>query len=205
MSRPRPPVDRLLYFTDAIVAIAATLLVLPLVDEAGTFFTAHPPPPTTEFISEHTAGLLAFAISFVVIVRLWAVHHRLFASVIAADGLLVTLDLLWAATIVFLPLPTEITASSGNDDRAAIALYVGTMLASSLVMLAVVVHLRRTADLATERPSLSAITAVTLLFAVALVVGVLLASYLPLLLLLLSGVLGQLLEGRLDSRGAERS
>jgi uncharacterized membrane protein len=198
-------VDRLLYFTDAIVAIAATLLVLPLVDEAGAFFSAQPPPPTTEFISEHSAGLLAFAISFVVIVRLWAVHHRLFASVVSADGLLVTLDLTWAATIVFLPLPTEITASSGNDDTAAIALYVGTMLASSLAMLAVVVHLRRTPDLASGRPSLAPISAVTLLFALALVVCVLLTSYLPLLLLLLSGVLGHLLEGRLDRPGYDRA
>lgn len=195
--------DRLLYFTDAIVAIAATLLILPLVDEASGFFHGDDPPPTTEFLREFAPALLAFAISFVVIVRLWAVHHRLFATVVAADGRLVSLDLAWAFTIVFLPLPTEITATSGNDDRTAIALYVGTMLVSSLVLLAIELHLRRTPDLTTHAPQISGIVAVCLLFAAALVVGVLLTSYLPLLLLLLAGLLGRALAPRLDRAVAD--
>lgn len=188
--------DRLVFFTDAIVAIAATLLVLPLVDEASTFFHQEPTPPTSDFLSDIGPSLVAFAISFAVIVRLWSVHHRLFASVVALDPALVALNMLWAFTIVFLPLPTEITAISGNDDRVAVALYIGTMLASCLVMLAIEVHLRRTPELVTSPPPLVPIVAVTLLFAAALVLGVLVAGYLPLLLLLLSGLLGRLLAGR---------
>lgn len=188
--------DRLVFFTDAIVAIAATLLVLPLVDEASSFFAPDPRPPTSEFLSEIAPSLVAFGISFAVIVRLWSVHHRLFATVVATDGALIALNMLWAFTIVFLPLPTEITAISGNDDRAAVALYIGTMLVSCLVMLALEVHLRRTPDLVTARPALEPIVAVTLLFGVALVLGVLLVSYLPLLLLLLSGLVGRVLLER---------
>ena len=188
--------DRLVFFTDAIVAIAATLLVLPLVDEAATFFRQDPPPPTSDFLSDIGPSLVAFAISFAVIVRLWSVHHRLFASVVALDPALVALNMLWAFTIVFLPLPTEITAISGNHDRTAVALYIGTMLASCLVMFAIEVHLRRTPDLVTSPPPLVPIVAVTLLFAAALVLGVLVVSYLPLLLLLLSGLVGRVLLER---------
>ncbi len=197
MSNVAPPVDRLVFFTDAIVAIAATLLVLPLVDKASEFYGGTtPPPPTWEFLSEISPSLVAFAISFAVIVRLWSVHHRLFASVVALDPALVALNMLWAFTIVFLPLPTEITAISGNDDRTAVALYIGTMLTSCLVMLAIEVHLRRTPALVTSPPPLVPIVAVTLLFAAALVLGVLVAGYLPLLLLLFTGLLGRLLAGR---------
>lgn len=195
--------DRLVFFTDAIVAIAATLLVLPLVDEASSFFAPDPQPPTSEFLSEIAPSLVAFGISFAVIVRLWSVHHRLFATVVATDGALIALNMLWAFTIVFLPLPTEITAISGNDDRVAVALYIGTMLVSCLVMLALEVHLRRTPDLVTARPRLEPIVAVTLLFGVALVLGVLLVSYLPLLLLLLSGLVGRVLLERRSGTGAD--
>lgn len=188
--------DRLVFFTDAIVAIAATLLVLPLVDEAADFFKNNPEPGTAQFLNEYGPSLLAFTISFAVIVRLWSVHHRLFASVVAADAGLVALNMLWAFTIVFLPLPTEITAISDNHDRVAVGLYIGTMLVSCLVMFAIELHLRRTPDLVSERPSLVPIVAVTLLFALALVLGVLLISYLPLLLLLLSGVVGRVLMSR---------
>ncbi len=195
--------DRLVFFTDAIVAIAATLLVLPLVDEAADFFKNSEEPGTAQFLNEYGPSLVAFTISFAVIVRLWSVHHRLFASVVAADAGLVALNMLWAFTIVFLPLPTEITAISGNHDRVAVGLYIGTMLVSCLVMFAIEVHLRHTPDLVTAPPPLAPIVAVTLLFAIALVLGVLLISYLPLLLLLLSGVVGRVLMSRRSGTGAE--
>lgn len=197
----RPPVDRLVFFTDAIVAIAATLLILPLVDEATTWFREDKAHTTSGFLGEARPGLIAFAISFVVIVRMWSAHHRLFARVVATDRHLITLDLFWALTIVFLPLPTQITALAGDDDRVAVGLYIGTMLASSVLMLLIALHLRRTPELVSDKPPIAGTVGFTLLFALALVLGVAFSSYFPLLILLLAGVVGRILEPRLEGTG----
>jgi uncharacterized membrane protein len=194
----RPSVERLLYFTDAMVAIAATLLVLPLVDEAAAYFRENGPSTTAAgFLSENGSALVAFVISFAVIARLWVSHHRLFTPITALDRGVVALDLCWAFTLVFLPLPTQITALYPTE-RSAIALYTGTMLVSSLLLLALVVHVRRTPSLASIAPPVAGCVATSVLFAAALVLGVAFTSYLPLLLLLLGGLLARVLEPRLD-------
>jgi len=200
-------VDRLLYFTDALVAIAATLLVLPLVDDASAYAKQHDALPdaswsTGAFLAQETYALLAFAISFAVIARLWFAHHRLFTQVTAADAPLAALNLLWAFTLVFLPLPTQVAAQFGTT-RGAVAFYVGTMLASSVLLTLVVVRVRRHPELreGRARPLLTPPVATSVLFGVALVVGVVFirVNYLALLLMLLSGPLEHVLEPRLDA------
>jgi uncharacterized membrane protein len=197
VTRIKPSVDRLLYFTDAMVAIAATLLVLPLVDEASAFLVEHEDATAAGFLSQEWESLLAFGISFAVIARLWVTHHRLFTPVRELDGTLVTLDMLWAFTLVFLPLPTQMTALYSNAP-STVGLYIGTMLASSLLLMGVVLHVRRTPELATTAPPLAGTVATTFLFAVAFVLGTISSSYLPLLLLLLGGVATRALRPRFD-------
>ena len=200
-------VDRLLYFTDALVAIAATLLVLPLVDAAATYIDAchlHDAVACTgsgsawEFLSDKHLAILAFVISFLVIVRLWAAHHHLFAIVTRADTTLIWLDFAWAFTIVLLPLPTELT--NLTTESSAVAFYVGTMLTSSLLLMLVVLHVRRHPELRESGrvPQLAPSVATSILFALALLIGVVKSSYFPLLVLLASGVVSSLLAPRLD-------
>src|SRR5918998_5814172 len=66
--------DRLVTFLDAVVAIAITLLVLPLVDvlpdEGGTV-------PLGDLLAEEARRFVTFLLSFAVIAQLWLVHHRL--------------------------------------------------------------------------------------------------------------------------------
>lgn len=212
-------VDRLLYFTDALVAIAATLLVLPLVDAAATYVEAcnvqdqkvcTGAGSAWEFLTDHHDAILAFVISFLVIARLWTAHHHLFSVVLKADTTLIWLDLAWAFTIVLLPLPTELTQLGNPSDpsrpqsldhgASAVAFYVGTMLASSLLLMLVVLRVRRHAELREpdRMPLLAPSVASSFLFALALVVGVIVGGYLPLLLLLAGGLLAKLISPRLD-------
>jgi uncharacterized membrane protein len=120
--------DRLIMFADAVVAIAITLLILPLVEI----------PEESEgnsvagMLSDHIGQLGAFALSFVVIARFWAAHHRMFEHAAAYDVALVQLTLAWLFTIVFLPFPTELIGS--DVARGAGPLYIGTLLASSLAL-----------------------------------------------------------------------
>ena len=120
-------------FADAVVAIAITLLVLPLLDIPGT---AKPGTSVGTMLHEHIGEIGTFLLSFVVISRLWTAHHRAFEHVRLYDSLLVRLTMLWLVTVAFLPFPTELLGSGSS--RAAVVLYIGTLLASSLVLTATI-------------------------------------------------------------------
>jgi uncharacterized membrane protein len=120
--------DRLVNLSDAVVAIAATLLVLPLVDIAGEISERG----LGELLAENSNQLLAFVISFAVICRFWLVHHSVFNRLVGFNGPLIWLNFLWLFTIVFLPFPTELVSFTGQDDSGSSALYVGTMLVTSI-------------------------------------------------------------------------
>ncbi len=185
--RSQRGLHRIVVFTDAVVAIACTLLVLPLVDLA----TQEAGVPVGRLLRSHIGQFGAFALSFVVIARLWVAHHQLFERVGAYDTVIIWLTLVWLFTVAFLPFPTAILAT--QSVRGAALLYIGTLLLSSVALAStaawVSVHpaLQRTAEPedAVDEPHWT--TAV--LFAVAFALAALAphASVWPLLLLLLSG------------------
>jgi uncharacterized membrane protein len=182
--------DRLIAFADAVVAIAITLLVLPLVDVLGS---AAPDKDLGAVLAEDAAQFGAFLLSFLVIARLWRAHHRLVEQVGAYDSAFVLVNFGWLLTVVVLPFATQVSAVYGTD-RLAIGVYIGTMTASSacLSLLSLQIwrrpHLRRTGtDIRPDLPFASLVT--TGMLAVALVIGVLVPeiNYFALLLLFLTG------------------
>ncbi|MGH1524874.1 TMEM175 family protein [Leifsonia sp. L25] len=122
--------DRLVNFSDATVAIAITLLILPLVDAAPEIARES----FGAFVSHNFWELLAFAISFAVIARFWVVHHRVFEWVRGYDGILVWLNFLWLATIAFMPFTTNVLSNSNGQRPEVYALYIGNLLAIALTM-----------------------------------------------------------------------
>jgi uncharacterized membrane protein len=130
--------DRLVNFTDAAVAIALTLLVLPLVDlgpEAAKESLGH-------VFAAHWQNILAFVISFAVIGNLWLVHHRIFELAGDYDYRLAVLDLAWLATITALPFTTNVIANASGSP-AVLGLYLGNIFAASALALALRVYLSR--------------------------------------------------------------
>ena len=193
--------DRLITFVDAVVAIAITLLVLPLVEVLGARARDM---DLAAVLADNAGQFGAFLLSFVVIARLWLAHHRLVEHVGAYDSAFILVNLGWVLTMVLLPFSTQVLAVYGRD-RPAIAVYIGTMAASSacLSVLSVLVwrrpHLRREGtDTQPHLPWGSLVTSGTLV--VALVVGILVPAinYFALLLLFLTGPV----EARLRRRGA---
>src|SRR5689334_18648081 len=73
-SSQSPGLGRVLTLTDAVVAIAMTLLVLPLVEVAGQVGTNS----IGAYLANHGNLFLSFAISFVVIYVFWAAHSVAF-------------------------------------------------------------------------------------------------------------------------------
>jgi predicted permease len=65
--------DRIVNFSDATVAIAMTLLVLPLVDFGGE---TGEHDSLWELLSENYTAIFAFVLSFLVIWSMWVNHHR---------------------------------------------------------------------------------------------------------------------------------
>ncbi len=183
--------DRLVFFTDAVTAIAITLLILPLVDSVAQT-TIH--PSTVEsFLAENLGQLGTFVLSFIVIARLWVSHHGLFEHVKSYSPRLMRINLFWAFTVVLLPLPTAIITRFPTD-RLTIAFYIGTMTLSSAALTIMALMVRRTPALEAEENPLdsgklfsNAVTTVG--FVIALVVGVVfpVINFWALLVLLLSG------------------
>ncbi len=194
MTRDRPTtrsergLDRLVTFLDAIAAIAITLLVLPLVDVLAA---AREDAELGSLLAEEVAQFGTFLLSFVVIARLWLVHHRLVEAVGGYDEAFLWVNLAWSCTVVLLPFATQVVALFGTD-RIAVATYVGTITASSACLAGMTLllrrrpHLRR-GDSAPPSPTPALVTTGTLLLA--LVLGVLLpaVNYSALLLLFLTG------------------
>jgi uncharacterized membrane protein len=190
--------ERLVFFTDAVVAIAITLLILPLVDAASNASDSNVGP--AEFLSDHYWQILAFLISFAVIARLWVAHHRLFEHIAAYNAGVVWCSLGWAFTIVVLPLPTAMTAQF-DPGPVTIGFYVGTMLASSALLTLLMLVVRRNPALqAPGNPIARNVVlnsvSTTGLFLLALVIGVLVPAlnYFALFLLVFSGPVRRLLE-----------
>lgn len=186
--------ERLLAFSDGVVAIALTLLILPLAELVPE--TAGPEATGLDVLRENVAPIGSFLLSFVVIGRFWAAHHRLFGRARTASRALVQWNLAWLLTIVVLPFPTEMVGAY-SEDPFTLRFYVATLLVSSALLSWMTVLISRTLGPA-DRAGLRAMSfggttlALVVVFVVTLVAPQL--GYWPILLLFLSPVLDRLLR-----------
>jgi uncharacterized membrane protein len=94
--------ERIIFFSDAVFAIAITLLVLEL---------AVPEVPADRLgaaLAEQLPHFFAYVLSFLVIGQYWMTHHRLFRHIRRYDIVLIWLNLLYLLGIAFLPYPTAL-------------------------------------------------------------------------------------------------
>jgi uncharacterized membrane protein len=124
--------DRLVNFTDAIVAVAITVLVLSIVDIRATSADQS----VWQLINEHSSEIVTFLFTFVVVAAMWRVHNRIFDGMRGYDSPIFWLNLLWLCGIVFLPWPSALYGegtgvgpggSGGSDLSGAALLYWGTL------------------------------------------------------------------------------
>lgn len=122
--------ERLIFFSDAVFAIAITLLALEI-----------RLPATEELLSNsqlasQLAGMwheyLAYIMSFLVIGTFWMAHHRKYRLIKHYDGGLLFLNLLFLMVVAFIPFPSSII--SKYPDRAATIFYALVMLLAGLLL-----------------------------------------------------------------------
>lgn len=105
--------ERVLFFSDAIVAIAITLLALNLKldipsGQALNFADLLRPWKT----------ILAFVLSFINIANFWKTHHDFFIYINRLNRTLVLLNIAWLFLIVVLPFSTTVVSSYFGESPA---------------------------------------------------------------------------------------
>jgi uncharacterized membrane protein len=122
--------ERLIFFSDAVFAIAATLLALDLRLPSSGDSTINAQ------LLDQLLGLwpkyLAYLVSFMAIGTFWVGHHRRFRLIMRYDRGLLTLNLLFLMVIAFVPFPTSVISETGN--RTATIFYALTMALGGLML-----------------------------------------------------------------------
>jgi len=181
------PPERVVAFSDGVVAIAITLLLLPLAE-----LKLPNDGRITTLVGENAALLGGLTLTWVIIAIFWQAHHRLFEHIIGVDQTTMWLNFLWLFAIAVLPLPTNLEIASAPTPQVT-GFYVGWMLLISLLQTAILWHARRKPGLMDEdyKQSVPARTAqarsflVTGVFGLSLVVALIRPDVATLVLLLL--------------------
>lgn len=120
------PFERVLFFSDAIVAIAITLLALDLKLE---FPENH--HLTFQDLLVPWKNYLAFLLSFINIASFWRTHHQMYIHIAKMNEHMMTYTICWLFFIVTLPFSTSVL-STHFGDPASIFLYSVNILALSV-------------------------------------------------------------------------
>ncbi len=97
--------ERLILFSDAVFAIAITLLVIEIKVPELPRGTATE-EMLLESLAEQIPKFIGFVISFFIIGLYWTVHHRMFGFVINYTPRLLWLNLIFLLSIVLMPFST---------------------------------------------------------------------------------------------------
>ena len=111
------PFERVLFFCDAIVAIAITLLALDLKLELPE--NQH---LTFQDLLVPWKKYLAFILSFINIASFWRIHHQMYTYIHKMNRFTMTYNICWLFLIVTLPFSTNVL-STHFGDSASVFLY----------------------------------------------------------------------------------
>ncbi|HET7830860.1 MAG TPA: TMEM175 family protein [Candidatus Limnocylindrales bacterium] len=121
--------ERLLFFSDAVFAIAITLLIidvrLPELPDSAT------DADVIAGVRATLPSIFAYVLSFATIGLYWLAHWRRYRHVIAANERLVALNLVLLALIAFIPFPTGLIGEHG-DIAAAVVIYAVSLSAAGI-------------------------------------------------------------------------
>jgi uncharacterized membrane protein len=122
---------RVEFFSDAVFAIAITLLVLDI--SVPNRLPARAIPTELEHLIPQVA---AYVLSFAVVGIFWLSHHRMFHYLRRQDTTLLLLNLLFLLLIALLPFPTKLLADYGTATVVAV-LYPAMLSLTALALYAI--------------------------------------------------------------------
>ena len=124
------PTSRLEAFSDGVIAIAITLLVLEI----------HVPSPGGEHslgheLAEQWPSYAAYVVSFLTVGIIWINHHAMIARLAKANHTLLVFNLLLLMAIAVIPFTTALVADylrESEGEKLAAAIYGGSLLLMGL-------------------------------------------------------------------------
>lgn len=127
--------DRVSFFSDAIYAIAMTLLVVDL--RAPDLPEGAGASDLLAALTDLESGVFGFFLGFLLLGRYWIAHHHFFRLLGGIDGGLISLNLLYLAFVAFMPFPVSLISQYGGDAVSFVlfALSMATISLLELVML----------------------------------------------------------------------
>ena len=126
--------ERLVFFSDAVFAIAMTLLIIDIhVPEVET------PQELWNGLLQLWPNLLGFIISFFVISVYWRNHHRMFHFIKRYDRTLISLNFGLLFLVVLLPFTTALISLHG-DWQLPVVIYDSSLAIAGLIMAAIWVY-----------------------------------------------------------------
>jgi hypothetical protein len=137
---------RVLAFSDAVFAIAITLLTINLEVRPGLHGAAF-----TRAVHQLLPALGAYALSFLILGQLWLAHHRIFGVIARVDYVVLRRNLLFLGLIAVMPFPVRLL-SDYHERPLAVAIYAVAFIAAMALQLVVWLDVTRPErrDLLTE-------------------------------------------------------
>ncbi len=128
---------RIAAFTDGVMAIAITLLVLnikvPAIPRGRV--TAELPGALWDALP----SIGSYALSFIVVGIYWMSHHRIFTFIIRYDRRLLWLNTLFLLSVSFIPFASELNGAYGTD-RVAFAIYALNLVLTGVMLTTIWLH-----------------------------------------------------------------
>jgi uncharacterized membrane protein len=141
--------ERMAFFSDAVFAIAITLLVIEIrLPELET----HSSDALANALLKLVPNYFGFVISFFVIGRFWIGHHRVIGHLRTCDDALIWRNLLFLLTIAFMPFPTAVISEYG-DTTTGVAVYAAWLMVSGLLYRIMLAYGLRKSDLVNAHDS----------------------------------------------------
>jgi uncharacterized membrane protein len=119
--------ERVAFLSDAVIAIALTILALdlqvPAVD-AGDLPRA---------LGDELPSFFAFGLTFAIIAVSWIGHHRFVSALVRMDIRFVQWNFLYLAAICLMPFGSSLISEHADDSSLAVAIYLGLIATLFLI------------------------------------------------------------------------
>ena len=119
--------DRLINFSDAVIAIAATLLILPVIENLNDAFSAEGDGLSDAIMQDTAIQAFTFYFGFLVMAAFWHSHHNTFERVKDYSRGLIALNFLWLIAMVFFAFPVGFLYQPTAEVGALIATNMGVI------------------------------------------------------------------------------
>ena len=134
--------ERIAFFTDAVFAIAMTLLIVSI-DVPHLVRGLDSPKLMLDALGDLGPQFFSFFLAFLLLGRYWLAHHGFFASLESVDRTLMGVNMVYLAFIAFLPFPAALVGEYPDNPMAVVLFAVCLGIISTLEWVILTIAVRR--------------------------------------------------------------